>query len=255
MINSTPNDGLLVVWLPLYLSYEIIPTRPDALMDMLNTHNYDWQKPPLIRKVLSAILGEGLVNVEGDKHKAMRRVVAPSFSGRQIRDLVPLFWENSLSLADVVAAELKSSDDQVLKLEGYASRASLDIIGMAGIGMDFNTLEQGESSSLAQLYQAVSHPPAFFMMANVFLPSWVVRRLWWFRKTLDAQSKLRDEVGLLLQQKKTNMKTEKDSKDIVASINKSGDFSDEYLMSQLLTFLAAGFVFPLPSPHRYLTSI
>ena len=35
-------------------------------------------------------------------------------------------------------------------------------------------------------------------------------------------------------------KSAEDTKDIIASIMRSGDFSDDYLVSQLLTFLAAG---------------
>ncbi len=89
MLNETPNDGLIACWLPLYLRCEVLVTRPDALMEVMSARNYDWEKPSLQKRVLASILGEGLVNVEGAKHKAMRRVAAPAFSGRQVRDLAP----------------------------------------------------------------------------------------------------------------------------------------------------------------------
>ncbi|ETI20743.1 hypothetical protein G647_07085 [Cladophialophora carrionii CBS 160.54] len=244
MVNSTPNDGLLVVWLPLYLSCEIIPTRPDTLMDMLNSHNYDWEKPPFIRKVLAGILGEGLANVEGAKHKAMRRVVAPAFSGRHIRELTPLFYSKGLTLADVMARLVRDSGDGVLDVTGPVSRAGLDIIGAAGVGMDFNTIEN-ETSLLAKLYQSVTNAPAFFLLVSMLLPRWLLQRLkgTGFARTIEAQSQLHDEIRSLMQEKKVLLREEKsahDIKDIIASIMRAGDFSDDYLVSQMLTFLAAG---------------
>ncbi|EXJ55192.1 hypothetical protein A1O7_08118 [Cladophialophora yegresii CBS 114405] len=245
MVNSMPNDGILVVWLPLYLSCEIIVTRPDTLMDMLNSHNYDWEKPPFIRKALAGIVGEGLVNVEGAKHKAMRRVVAPAFSGRHIRELAPLFYSKGLALAAVMAHQVRDSSDGVLDVTGPVSRAALDIIGAAGVGMDFDTLEN-ENSRLAKLYQTVTNAPAFFLLVSMLFPRWLLRRLkgTGFARTIEAQLQLHDEIRKLMQEKKALLREEKsdahDVNDIIASIMRAGDFSDDYLVSQMLTFLAAG---------------
>jgi len=244
MINGTPNDGLLGIWGPLYLSCDVLPTRPDTLMEVLNSHSYDWEKPSLIKKVLIGILGEGLATVEGTKHKAMRRVVAPSFSGRQVRDLAPLFYAKGIALADVMARQVGETDDGVLEMMNLASRVSLDIIGAAGVGMGINTVEN-EDSPLAKLYDSVARPPAFFMLVGVLFPKWLIRQLRWtgFARTVEAQSRLREEVLALIQEKKEHMDLEESaqqSKDIIASIMRAGDFSDDYLVSQCLTFLAAG---------------
>lgn len=244
MINSTPNDGLLVIWGPLYLTCEIIPTRPDTLMDVLNSHNYDWEKPSLIRKVAAGILGEGLANVEGTKHKAMRRVVAPAFSGHHVRELAPLFYVKGTTFAETLARQARDTDDGALELMAQMSRVTLDIIGAAGVGKDFSTVGN-EESLLAKLYDSVTHAPAYFLLLNTLFPNWIIRNLKWTAcaKTLEAQSQLRAEVRALMQEKKAQMNQEKSAqqnKDIIARIMRSGDFSDDYLVSQMLTFLAAG---------------
>ena len=245
MINSTPNDGILVVWLPLYLGCEIIITRPDAIMEVVNTRNYDWEKPSLIKKALAGILGpEGLTHVEGNQHKAMRRVVAPAFSGRLIRDLCPLFYAKGIALVDTMAHRLSDSGSGTMELMGLTSRVTLDIIGAAGVGMDFNTTED-EDSQLAKLYSLVSNPPAFSLLLMVWFPKWLLRQLRWtsIARTIEAQVQLRKEIVAILQEKKARKRQEKStehSKDIIASIMDSGDFSDDYLVSQMLTFLAAG---------------
>jgi cytochrome P450 len=213
-------------------------------MDMLNSHNYDWEKPALTKKVLARILGEGLANVEGAKHKAMRRVVAPAFSGHHVRDLAPLFYVKGIALAEAMARQARETDDGALELMAQMSRVTLDIIGVAGVGKDFNTLGN-EESLLAKLYDSVVHPPAFFILVDMLFPNWLIRNLkgTTYARTVEAQSQLRDEVRALMQEKKAHMNQEKSAlhnKDIIASIMKSGDFSDDYLVSQMLTFLAAG---------------
>ncbi|ETN42809.1 uncharacterized protein HMPREF1541_01967 [Cyphellophora europaea CBS 101466] len=243
-INDSPNDGLLVIWGPLYLLNEVIPTRPDTLMEMMNSRNYDWEKPPMTRKFISSILGEGLTNVEGAKHKAMRRVLAPAFSGRQVRDLAPLFLTKGSALTDTMARLLTETDDGVLEVTRLTSRISLDIIGAAGVGMDFNTIEH-EDSVLAKLYHEVMHPPAHFLAIDTLFPRFLTRPLMGrgFARIFEAQSELRAKVRGLLQEKMTQENigaSAQPRKDIMAGIMRSGDFSDDYLMGQLLTILAAG---------------
>ncbi|KIV95943.1 hypothetical protein PV10_03534 [Exophiala mesophila] len=244
MINNTPNDGIIVLWGPLYLFHEVLVTRPDTAMEVLNAHSYDWHKPSVLREVLLRILGEGLVNVEGAKHKAMRRVVAPSFTGRQVRDQAPLFYAKGLALADVVARRLGQNRDGELDMMALASSVSLDIIGAAAVGMEFNTLND-EQSHLAKLYQSVAEPPPFSLLVQVLFPKWMIQRVKGsgFAATLNAQSQLRDKIHALLTEKKIHMyedESASQSKDIIASIMKAGDFSEDYLMGQMLTFLTAG---------------
>ena len=110
--------------------------------------------------------------------------------------------------------------------------------------MDFNTVED-EDSRLAKLYNLLSNPPAFSLLLMVWFPKWLLRQLRWtsIARTIEAQVRLRKEICALLQEKKSHRSEEKStehSKDIIASIMDSGDFSDDYLVSQMLTFLAAG---------------
>jgi cytochrome P450 len=127
---------------------------------------------------------------------------------------------------------------------GPISRVTLDIIGAAGVGKDFDSLEN-KDSVLAKLYELVMRAPSYFMLANLLMPSWVLRNLKGtvFARTIEAQKKLRREVGAVLQDKKVDLDQERSArrnKDIIATIMRSGDFSDDYLVGQLLTFLAAG---------------
>lgn len=249
LFKSTPNDGLIVVWLPFYLWAQIMPTRPDTIMDMLNTHNYDWEKPAELNSFVRRTLGEGLIVAEGDEHKAMRKAVAPAFSGRHIRDLVPLFYTKGLAFADSLAREVQQSADHSVEIMGRMSRVTLDIIGAAGVGKDFETIEHDENP-LPKLYSTLIEsnanrgPILLFYFITAWLPTWFIRRF--LRGTVyaqfeEARLQLRTDVRAMMREKKQMMKDKPEQQnDIIAIIMRSGDFSDDYLVNQLLTFLAAG---------------
>lgn len=244
---ATPNDGLIVLWMPLYLGCQIIPTRPDTVMEIMNTRNYDWQRPSIDIKLLTGALGKGLVTVEGQEHKAMRRVVAPAFAGHHIRSLARLFYSKSLESADFVAAELKKTEDSVLEALALLSRITLDIICVAGIGQDFHTVETTDTS-LADDWEAVINgergPPWLFVLLMLIFPMsfFLYLKGTPYAKMVKMQARLRAKVRGMLAEKKVALETEgtKQEKDIIATIMRSGSFPDDYLVDQLLTFLGAG---------------
>lgn len=242
---ETPNDGLLVLRV-MYLWCEVIPTRPDTLMDVLNTNNYDWEKPPGSKKFLARTLGEGLVITEGNTHKAMRKVVAPAFSGHHIRDLVPLFYAKGLAFADSLAREAAKSTDGKVEMLAQMSRVTLDIIGAAGVGKDFNTIEDNQNplaNSYAKITSSDRGPLWLFVLINTTMPTWFIERLRGtpYARVAEAQKQLRNDVRNLIQEKRRSTPDKLDEqKDIISIILRSGDFSDDYLVDQLLTFLAAG---------------
>ncbi|KAK5072908.1 hypothetical protein LTR64_000682 [Lithohypha guttulata] len=246
MFRNTPNDGLLVLWYPFYLYSQVIPTRPDTLMDMLHTHSYDWEKPPTFRAIIKRTLGEGLVGAEGDQHKAMRRAVAPAFSGHHVRELCSLFYSKGLVFTNFIAREVKASADESLELSGRMSRVTLDIIGAAGIGKDFRTIDNDEdpfAKSYALITDTSGGMPLLSFVINTFAPEWLIERLKGTRyaRVAEVQAQMRKHARALVQEKK-QMKPEEleQQRDIIGIIMRSGVFSDDYLVDQLLTFLAAG---------------
>ncbi|KAK3617649.1 hypothetical protein LTR22_026668 [Elasticomyces elasticus] len=82
---------------------------------------------------LARIIAKGLVVVEGNEHREQRKNVAPAFSGRAIKDLVPLFWNKGLSLVEAAKCEAGVRDGTIDIME-LTSRATLDAVGSAGLG-------------------------------------------------------------------------------------------------------------------------
>lgn len=134
------------------------------------------------------------------------------------------------------------------------SRLTLDIIGPAAIGRDFQSLEN-ENDPVSQNFNAILKPSADLLMLfaiSIILPQWFVKRI-----PCNANSVLPEKVEYLrnlfsdiLHEKRQQIAQEKTQKeaaegDILGTMMRGGEFSDSELVDQMLTFLAAGVSFAL----------
>lgn len=257
---TIPNDGLLRYKVPLNQE-RVMPTSAKALSEVLVTRNYDFEKPAMIRWTLGRILGNGILMAEGDEHKRQRKNLMPAFSFRHVKDLYPVFWdksrESALAMKEQVrfGAAAKASEDEkaaaadnaveVLEIGDWASRATLDIIGVAGIGRDFHAV-QDPDNPLSKMYQDVFKPSKqarIMNLLNLVLPGWIVTNLPVKRNgdIRQASAMIRQVCLDLVKEKKEKFARKAlTDVDILSVAIESGGFSDEDLVNQLMTFLAAG---------------
>ena len=109
----------------------------------------------------------------------------PAFQFRHIKDLYPLFWEKAKELVKMVEAESKAltgfdnKHRKTIEVNAWASRAALDIIGVAGMGKDFCSMAD-PISALNQTYRKIFSPGRtgqLLGLLGVFLPGWLVRSI------------------------------------------------------------------------------
>jgi cytochrome P450 len=114
-----------------------------------------------------------------------RKDLMPAFHVRHVKDLYPVFWEKARELVERVAAQadtLAASSDnhtKTIEVNSWASRAALDIIGVAGMGKDFCSLADPDST-LNQTYRKIFTPGRagqILGLLRLFLPIWVIRRI------------------------------------------------------------------------------
>ncbi|KAL2351287.1 cytochrome P450 [Cryomyces antarcticus] len=213
-VEHVPNDGL-IRYKFLFNKERVLLTSPKALGEVLVTKNYEFIKPPHLRSGLGRILGIGILLAEGEEHKRQRKLLSPAFAFRHVKDLYPLFWSKSIESVAAMTASIKQASgttekpSNIIEIGNWASRATLDIIGLAGM----------------------------------FLPFWLLKRLPVKRNDeIEAASNLIKRTCYdLVQAKKAKMaKGERTDNDILSVALESGGFSDEDLVNQLMTFLAAG---------------
>lgn len=171
----------------------------------------------------------------------------PAFAFRHVKDLYQVFWSKSREMTDKLAEVIKTSPDgsSVVEIREWASRATLDIIGVAGMGQDFNALSNPESE-LNVTYRTIFSPgrgARLMQVMSMFLPEWLLRAL-----PIKRNDELRNAISTIQRVSRDlihskRAKLEKGSRtdvDILSVAIESGGFSDEDLVNQLMTFLAAG---------------
>ncbi|KIY02304.1 uncharacterized protein Z520_02442 [Fonsecaea multimorphosa CBS 102226] len=252
--REIPNDGL--IRLRGFMEGDtVLVTGPKALAEILVTRSYEFPKADRDRVFLRRLIGDGLVAAEGDQHKHQRKHSMPSFAFRQIKLLYTLFWEKSVKMTQVIDAEAfgpesghggaESLPPGAVDIEYYAPKTTLDIIGVAGLGRDFNTLGNSDDE-MVKIYEELVHPSvgrqihaAVSLLGSSELASLLCRPVAREYDMLNAQ--LRLICRQFVREKRERMKDSQDQAiDTLASLIKSDVFSDEELVDQLLTIIAAG---------------
>ncbi len=236
-------------------------TTPKALAEVLVTKNYDFAKPTQFRYFLGRLLGIGVLLAEGEEHKLQRKNLMPAFAFRHVKDLYPVFWRKAReSVATMVrqieldaatavvepgAEKRAATATAEMEANKWASRATLDIIGVAGMGRDFGAV-QDPDNHLAKTYAAVFAPnrgAQILEFISIMFGERLMSMLPMKRnfQIAEARKVIRATCRDLIRDKKEKLaRKEPTEVDILSVALESGGFSDENLVDQLMTFLAAG---------------
>ncbi len=188
------------------------------------------------------------------RKQAQRKNLMPAFAYRHVKNLYPVFWSKAAEVTQAMTKKVQdtaaSSDEKeapssVIEVAEWCSRATLDIIGVAGLGHDFGVIQNPEVE-LNQTYQKIfvpSRQAQFLGILNLMFPSWLVSNLPLKRNGLIEESAetIKKTCRLLIREKKAKLENkEVTGVDILSVALESGGFSEEDLVNQLMTFLAAG---------------
>ncbi|KZW00396.1 cytochrome P450 [Exidia glandulosa HHB12029] len=234
--------------------YRFFSTDTRAIGHILNNTQV-WVKPELMRNSLAAILGEGVLFTEGEQHRKQRRIMNPAFGIAQTRELTDIFLEKSAELRDVWRAKVAEGGGSAeVDALSWLSKATLDIIGLAGFDYHFNALKD-QSNELSDAFGAVFSTSQQFRLLN-FLRN-VIPVLRWLpnkqqRKTDEARAVM-DRIGMeLITEKKRAIRAGesksvgRDLLTLLIRANMDKDvpphlrLSDEEVLGQVPTFLVAG---------------
>lgn len=175
-----------------------------------------------------------------------RKNLMPAFSFRHIKDLYPIFWTKAQELVNGIEQEMSQESKNTVDMADWASRASMDIIGSAGMGHEFKSLADPSIEDTMKMYGSMvkqSRGAKLLTVLQLVLPSVITDYLPFQRNmgVLAASKAARATSRKLIDTKKAQMAAkEKLSPDIISTALESGHFTDEGLVDTMMTFLAAG---------------
>ncbi|EZF68425.1 hypothetical protein H105_08946 [Trichophyton soudanense CBS 452.61] len=135
-----------------------------------------------------------------------------------------------------------------IEVRNWAGRSSLDIIGLVGIGRDFDSLRKPEND-LSRSYGMIFTAPdvmtkALFMLGMLLGDTkWLAKLPTRRNKTIDTgRNNIRNAARQMIEERKAKMKDPNGEigVDIISVAMQSGNFDNENLVDQLMTFLGAG---------------
>ncbi|KAJ6609827.1 cytochrome-450 hydroxylase [Mycena sp. CBHHK59/15] len=203
-----------------------------------------YEKPWQSRRLITSLIGCGMLSAEGLVHKRQKRVAMPAFSGQNMRSLVDIAFKKGMQLRDSWMEMLSSPSGKPsaarIDVCQFLSRATFDVVGLAGY---FNSI-QDETNELFLAYRdmfeiAISQGRPFRTLLSIYLP--FVNKLF-PDETVRTVQRCREVIhrvaGRLIQDKKQK----------IAEGEKSGD---PYEGKDLLTLLLKSNVATdLPPEHR-----
>jgi len=175
----------------------------------------------------------------------------PAFSYRHIKDLYPVFWTKSVEMVNLIQQDIQSRDstgDNTIQVRNWASRATLDIIGVAGMDHDFDSLRD-PGNTLHKSYERIFASPnlatKILLVVGVLLRNVeLIQKLPTQRnkEIIEGGEVVRDVARQMVRLKKDKMEDPNATTgvDIISVAMKSGTFDEENLVDQLMTFLGAG---------------
>lgn len=149
---------------------------------------------------------------------------------------------------DLESRKASGDIDNTVQISDWATRATLDIIGVAGMDHDFDSLRDPDNT-LNQAYRKVTSPPPP-MMKFLFVVSMLFGNPTWIHSLPTKRNKdikqsgelIRNVARQMIRQKKAKMEDPKAETgiDIISVALSSGTFDEENLVDQSMTFLGAG---------------
>ncbi|KAK8062950.1 Cytochrome P450 [Apiospora hydei] len=156
-IDTIPNDGL-IRYHGLFNRERIFIASPGAAKEFLTTSAYKFIKPQLQYTLANLIAGRGLLILEGEEHKQVRKTLNPAFSPANLREWFPAQWQTAIDALSIVPrytdvdVDYAPEDGPQTPFSGVTSiqvpiaAASIDMVGHFGYGVDFHTIDTMSTS-------------------------------------------------------------------------------------------------------------
>ncbi|KAG0217699.1 hypothetical protein BGX33_009840 [Mortierella sp. NVP41] len=236
--------GGIVCYRGMFNTQNVLLADPQATQHVFRTHDYKYPKPDRVIRLMSSAIGKGLILVEGDVHRQQRKMIGPAFSHQNIKEMVPVM---------AVPAEYLGQVTRANDIHELGS-CTLDIIGLAGFGFDFQGLTRPGNNLVKAYSEYFSSSTSIIQFFRHMIPHYNEIP---FRHNLRRKESIR-AVGRVISQiirEKRAQATSKDraeqdgGKDLMSILMRAneqvgsaedGKLTDAELKAQIVNFMAAG---------------
>lgn len=132
-----------------YLSFAntetLVINNLGAHKEVLANNSYAFPISSSWKRAVWEIIGTGLATMDGEQHKAHRKMIINCFSPRNLRKLEPVFRAKAKDLCHLFerAIDAQEIGDQsaVIEASDTFSKTTLDVMGKATLGIELSNME------------------------------------------------------------------------------------------------------------------
>ncbi|KAH3214233.1 hypothetical protein KXV77_002975 [Aspergillus fumigatus] len=239
LAETTPNDGLLRIYSALS-GEALLVTSPPAIRDMLTVNAFDFTHQDLVKIAIRRFTGSNLGFLSNDEFKA-------SFTVPHVRKLTSIFWAKAQEMVRCMSNELRADSFARIDFREYMSRATLNNIGLAGMGHDFQTLKQPDTDLRSHHRKLILDPTRVFSWVGLLSRYFDMRLLMRvpLKKLIEISQSakyLRELTTAVIQGRREQLVVAENNrgKDIITVALAGGVFDEHHLVDHVMTFLTAG---------------
>ncbi|KAI1370556.1 cytochrome P450 [Hypoxylon crocopeplum] len=172
--SSTWPDSPFIRY-PILANKEILLINTvEAHKQILQTKCYDFVKPKFLERLLGEIVGTGLLFAESHEHKRQRKMILNVFSVPNMKKLLPVFQQKAEEMTSYIQRQLKENSTCNIEVQSIYTKATLDAIGVAALGVELENLrsEELKMDFLECYFRMLAQPPlsALISFIHVHIP-------------------------------------------------------------------------------------
>ncbi|KAI0490565.1 cytochrome P450 3A5 [Xylaria cf. heliscus] len=176
---------------------------------VVQTHVYDFVKPPFSARLVGEIVGKGLLFAEGEDHRNQRKLLAGPFSIPSMRKIFPVFQRESESLSKVFEKALGDRAYASIEVIDTLSKSTMGTIGVTVLGIELDTLSSIYPLGFQELYSRVLHQGRLGQLIwaiNAFVPIRKFVPLEANRRFIQANKDLREMLREIIEKRKADLR-------------------------------------------------
>ncbi|KAF8622442.1 hypothetical protein AX15_007025 [Amanita polypyramis BW_CC] len=210
LINSTDRGSIYERWTKDYGlvfktpsalgGFRVLFCDPKAAAHIYTKDTFTYAGVPAIKN-FSKMFGPHMLIIEGEDHRRQRRVMSPAFSNAALNRLTGVFYDSAYKVKAHWDGLFESSSEVTLDVQKWMNRITLDSIGIAGFGHDFQSIK-GHQYPVTEAFGAFSDMNQGFASLLLFLLSSFipgiatlpVKRVRLFAKLIAATSEIAEQL-------------------------------------------------------------
>ncbi|KAJ6513336.1 cytochrome P450 [Mycena sanguinolenta] len=122
---------------------ELYVFDPRALYQIMVKDQDIFEESDTMIRGTRVMFGEGILSTLGEQHKKQRKMLTPVFSAAHLRHMVPIFFGVGKKLRTALESRVQDGPKE-FDLLLWMSRTALELVGQAGLGYSFDSLETDE---------------------------------------------------------------------------------------------------------------